>query len=275
MAEDTIAAISESGATGEIAELYADIRETMGVSAINLVWRHIATIDGGLRWAWEAARPLYASGLIETECEHMMAGFAFPRLPEISETTLTLIGMNTDDRVVAEAILDTYNRGNAFNIVALSSLLVEPSAAPATRQSTIRMPSSSVPLPPIPEVADMAAEVGEQVVMLNELGVMPGPNRVIASIYKHLALWPGYLALSWGQLAHLHEDGTLPRLTHEAGQAARKHAAYIAGSLGPRPPGPVADTVCTAVDEFTSTVIARMIPIGQMMRQTLGNNTNC
>lgn len=273
MAEDTVAAISESHATGETAELYSDIRETMGVSAINLVWRHIATIDGGLRWAWEAARPLYVSGIIETECEYMMEGFSFPRLPVISETTLTLVGMNSEDRIVAEAILDTYNRGNAFNIVALSSLLVEPFAAPAARQSTTRMPSSSVPLPPIPEVADMAAEVGEQVVMLNELGVMPGPNRVIASIYKHLALWPGYLALSWAQLAHLHEDGTLPRLTDEAGKAARKHASHIAHALGPRPSGPVADEVCTAVDEFTRTVIARMIPIGQMMRQSLGNKS--
>jgi hypothetical protein len=51
MAKDTLPAISEHDAKGEIAELYADIRQTLNVSAINYVWRHIATIDGGLRWA--------------------------------------------------------------------------------------------------------------------------------------------------------------------------------------------------------------------------------
>lgn len=35
MVRDTLPAISETGATGEIAELYADIRETLNVSAIN------------------------------------------------------------------------------------------------------------------------------------------------------------------------------------------------------------------------------------------------
>ena len=35
MAKDTLPAISESEASGEIAELYADIRATLSVSAIN------------------------------------------------------------------------------------------------------------------------------------------------------------------------------------------------------------------------------------------------
>ena len=50
---------------------------------------------------------------------------------------------------------------------------------------------------------------------------------------------------------------------------ARLHAAYLAGDLGPRPAGPVADRVRSTVEEFTDTVIARMIPIGQMLRQSL------
>ncbi len=35
------------------------------------------------------------------------------------------------------------------------------------------------------------------------------------------------------------------------------------------PTGPVADQVRRTVFQFTDTVIARMIPIGQMMRQSL------
>ena len=46
MAKDILPAISESEASGEVAELYADVRTTPKVSAINYVWRHIAASDG-------------------------------------------------------------------------------------------------------------------------------------------------------------------------------------------------------------------------------------
>ena len=125
--------------------------------------------------------------------------------------------------------------------------------------------------PPIPEVADLSDQVSEQVLVLNGLGAKPGPNRVVASIYKHVALWPGYLSLTWAQFVAMHNDGSLLRLIEQTQGLARQHAAYVAAELGPRPPGAVADKVQAAVTEFTDTVIARMIPIGQMMRAALGD----
>jgi hypothetical protein len=271
MAEDTLPAVSEAGATGEIAELYADIRETLGVTAINYVWRHIATIDGGLRWAWEAARPMFVSGRVEAECEHLMAQLVFPALPRLSETTLSLVGVDREGRAQIAAILDTYNRGNMLNMVSLSALLSTPDTPPAGERAGAALPSTSVTFPPIPEVAELGDEVAEQVLVLNGLGAKPGPNRVVASIYKHVALWPGYLSLTWAQLIAMHEDGSLLRLIEQTQGLAHRHAAYVAAELGPRPPGSVADAVQVAVSEFTDTVIARMIPIGQMMRATLGD----
>ena len=269
MLKDTLMAVSETGATGEIAELYADIRETLNVSAINYVWRHIATIDGGLRWAWEAAKPMFASGLVETESEHLMAELSFPQLPSLSDTTLSLVGVSKEDRAVIAAILDTYNRGNLLNMMSLSALLAEPVTPPVGSRSRASLPSTNIPLPPFPEVADLADEVSKQVLVLNGLGAKPGPNRVVASIYKHVALWPGYLSLSWAQFITMNNDGSLLNLIEETQRKARQHASYIARELGPRPAGTVSDRVREAVAEFTDTAIARMIPIGQMMRQGL------
>ena len=269
MARDTLPAISEDGARGEIAELYADIRETLNVSAINYVWRHIATIDGGLRWAWEAAKPMFVSGRVESECECLQAQLSYPDLPLLSDTTLSLVGVDDKGRDMIGAILDTYNRGNLLNTVSLSALLAEPVTAPAEQRPRADLPVTALPLPPIPEVADLSEEIGEQVLDLNALGAKPGPNRVVASIYKHIALWPGYLSLSWVQLAALHADGSLLRLIEDTQHKARLHAAYLANELGPRPDGRVAEEVRGAVFEFTDTVIARMIPIGQMLRQPL------
>jgi hypothetical protein len=273
MAKDTLPAISESSASGEIAELYADIRQTLNVTAINYVWRHIATIDGGLRWAWEAAKPMFVSGRVESECEHLQAQLSYPDLPVLSDTTLSLVGVDSAGRDMIGAILDTYNRGNLLNMVSLSALLAEPVSPAAGERPRADLPFTAMRLPAIPEVVDLSEEISEQVLALNALGAKPGANRVVASIYKHIALWPGYLSLSWVQLAAMHGDGSLPHLIEDTQQKARLHAAYLANDLGPRPDGRVADQVRSAVFEFTDTVIARMIPIGQMLRQSLDSRS--
>ena len=41
---DPFPAVVEAAATGETADLFADIRATIGVRVVNLVWRHLATI---------------------------------------------------------------------------------------------------------------------------------------------------------------------------------------------------------------------------------------
>ena len=51
--------ILESDATGKVTEIYADIRQVLGTSIVNLIWRNLATIPGALEWTWIAAKPLY------------------------------------------------------------------------------------------------------------------------------------------------------------------------------------------------------------------------
>ena len=67
-------------------------------------------------------------------------------------------------------------------------------------------------------------------------------------------------------------DGSLLQLIEDTRKKARLHATYLAADLGPRPPGPAGDRVRSTVFEFTDTAIARMIPIGQMLRQSLEYN---
>ncbi len=40
---DPVPAITEHTATGTIAEIFADIRDTLDVEVVNLIWRHLAT----------------------------------------------------------------------------------------------------------------------------------------------------------------------------------------------------------------------------------------
>ncbi len=47
---DPIPAIAETEGTGDTAVLFAELRTALGVPFVNLIWRHLATIPGGLAW---------------------------------------------------------------------------------------------------------------------------------------------------------------------------------------------------------------------------------
>jgi hypothetical protein len=57
--KESVSSILGSEATGKVAEIYADIRQVLGTSIVNLIWRNLATIPGALEWTWSAAKPLY------------------------------------------------------------------------------------------------------------------------------------------------------------------------------------------------------------------------
>jgi hypothetical protein len=41
------------------ARIFSEIRETLNVDTVNLVWRHLATMPGALKWVWASLKPLY------------------------------------------------------------------------------------------------------------------------------------------------------------------------------------------------------------------------
>ena len=49
---DPVSAVREDEATEAVASIFADIRETLNVEVVNLVWRHLATMPGALEWVW-------------------------------------------------------------------------------------------------------------------------------------------------------------------------------------------------------------------------------
>ena len=59
-AGDPVPAIGEAEASGDVAALYADIRTTLGVGVVNLIWRHLATIDPSIGYSTEVIE-LYAA----------------------------------------------------------------------------------------------------------------------------------------------------------------------------------------------------------------------
>ncbi len=272
--EETLAFVSERDATGETAELFADIRDTLGLPVVNLIWRHFATVDGGLPWAWGALRPLYACGAVEAAAARLVTRLELPALAPIPACVLRGAGVTDADTPVVAAILDSYNRGNALNACALAALLAEAGEGgegdvPESGGRDTHLPKPAVTVPPMPDLAELAPPVRDLVWQVNGLG-QAGGDAVLASLYKHLGPWPGFLSLTWALLAPLDRDGRLANAVARAGAAARQEGAALARLADAPPPSPAADPVRAAAAHFVDRVIGRMVPVAQMLRRAMG-----
>lgn len=266
-AADPVPALAEADATGEIRDIYADIRAVTGVGVVNLVWRRLAMTDGALPYAWTALRPVYASGRIAAEGRAFRRQVRPPALPLLPKSALAAAGVDALGLRSVRAILDSYDRTNAMNMVGLTALLLKlegaegPGAAPAAPIQEPPLP----PIPPLPALDALDPGVRSMVDMLNAFGEEDG--RVIASMYRHLAYWPGYLALSWALLAPLAASGVLAEAQQSARRLGRTHALDLAATIEPAAgaPAAVVDDVAETLKLFTEHPIAKMITICRML----------
>jgi len=56
--------IPETEATGRVAEIYDDIRQTLDMSMVNTIWRSLALKEEVLEWVWSSLKPIYQNGSV-------------------------------------------------------------------------------------------------------------------------------------------------------------------------------------------------------------------
>lgn len=254
---DPVPAIAEHEATGAVAATFDDIRATLGIPVVNLIWRHLATIDGGLDWAWGAARPIYASGRAGQAANALFARLPVAMPEPLAPGALAAVGVSERDLETVRAIASGYNRGNGLNLLALGALLVPPSG-PAPTEDAGPTPDPSAPIPKVLSRQDVDPHVWDLVLALNGLGARP-EEPILATMYRHLAYWPGLLALMHAGFAPLAADGRLQTAiatSRSMALAQSGRLAHLRADAGPAPAQAVA-----ALEEFTQHVICRMIPI--------------
>ena len=273
---DPLPAITESEATGVTAEIFADIRRVYKVGVVNLVWRHLATIPGGLPWVWATVRLLYADGTVGREAAALRAGLSLPQLPAWPTAVFRSAGLDDGDIAAIRTVLAAYDRTNAMALIAFLAVQLRLEGVPRPVEVVARRPASvlaepepDLPLPPLLALVDMSPMTAELVVAVNELGAIHR-EPLFASMYRHLAHWPAYLALAWTMLAPLEIDQRLDRAIEAAIAKARARARCLAGQLPTPLPAirPVtARRVTRAIDRFTGDVIARMVVICSLLRR--------
>ncbi len=268
---DPVPAITEADASGATAEIFADIRAVLGVNVVNLIWRHLATIPGALPWAWGTLRPVYVDGAIAMAAAKLHDELDLPRLPIFPPQVLAAAGLSSEDITAIGNILAAYDRTNSMALIALSALRCRlhdnsPASGAVPGKGMPHEPRSVIPLPPLPDLADLPPSTAQLVLALNRLGTQ-SETPILASMYRHLAYWPSYLALGWVAVSQADADGRLGRAIADAIAKAEIRAEPIAAQLRSAPEPAIASRIDEAVAAFTGDVIAKMVVICAILRR--------
>jgi hypothetical protein len=264
---ESVPSVLESAATGEIAEIYADIRKTLGSGVVNLIWRNLATLPGALQWTWATVRPLYV-GAAPLHAEAVRRNLRLPSVPLLSADALTAAGIDRTALSGIRAILDSYYHTNALALVVLSALLerYDPSATDVAQAAEAAPNQPDADLPTLPPMASLPLELRRLIEELNEFGEDTDPF-LIASMYRHLAYWPAYLAMVHTMLAPLQADGRLNALTRSARALGRTHGRVLAQQLAPAKPPASLEAALASCRLFVEHPIARMSGICAIIRR--------
>jgi hypothetical protein len=264
----------EEDAPAAIARIYADIKRASGTSLVNLIYRHLATIPGGLEWVWGCTRMNWGYDGLLNAASAMPSAEIVIRLPVALWRTVGLSEQNLGE---IRTLIDHYNLTNAANILGVTALSrIIRDRRHSSGDTTLAWAEAphrqfAAAGPPVPKLDFLPPDVIELLHFLNGIGE-DEPPAMVASLFRHLTLWPGSLAVAAALLAPLSQSGELARLRRETTVAAEAIADRMISPAKldcPPPPEATREAILHALDLFRTTLIAKMLPIGRILSQAL------
>lgn len=274
---DRLAEIRESEAPVAIAAVYDDIKKATGIPQVNLIWRHLATRPEMLAWAWDVVRPVYLDGRLADAIAALDISLdGWDMQPNWQPIWANL---DAADSVVLQEVLAFYNRGNAANLVGLTTLVraagstlpQRPPGQAAPQPS--ETPASGVEIPPLPKPDTIAPEVFK---LVQDLAVRQGGAAlgVTPSLYLHLALWPDAMTAAHARvkplLATPEWQRRFDRLVASAGVAGDRLAATLDSAVT-APPEAVRAPFIRTIERFVGATIPEMVLIGRLLAGRIGS----
>jgi len=287
---DAIHTISEQEADPNVTAIFSDIKQTLGVPFVNLIWRHLASIPGGLEMTWSLAKPLYNSKILNASARALRAQTTLVDSVVVwPDSVRTALGLSDQDKSEIVLLLEDYGHANSRALLVLSylkaslsaesfscnkgehkkfhtSALIDPLAEVEKNQDLLIKPAR-----PLPATTDLPPSVVALIKILNTFGE-PMPSPAEPSLYRHLSYWPSFLGAFWLAVEPLERQGLLVReginLYERAFSVVEqwRPAAYASEAISPES----VRQVLTSLDHFTYAVIARMIVHGDMMKRMIG-----
>ena len=258
--------ITEKEATGEVAEIYQDIRETMNMPFPQTIWRNLATKEGALQWVWYSLKPIYQSGAVAHYASELRGSLDIPSVSTIPDPAFKVLGISDQDRQHISEFLDSLNFGNSQNIIGLSALYSDPSGEVTTKtfKNPVKRKYSDLPSLIDPDTLgknekalfDLINQIGQDV----SVGFPPAWSR-------GLARWPKLLPIIWNTLSMIEADGRLEQLKQKTKDEAFQNSSILASWINKIPPPKIGNQVLEQLKKLTQGGIPRALPVGLLLHK--------
>lgn len=253
--------VSEAEARGRVAEIYDEIRRTIGSPVVNLVYRHLAVDPPRLEAVWNDLRANLRSPAAQLLVEPAVAP---PDIVAIPPRALAAIGFDDERLALARSTLDVYARANSRNVLGMHALL--DGCAGDGDGVGVGIAGDPPPQPPILPMADPAALPPATLALLDEMSaaLVGGEEpRLVPSLLRHFADDTPLLALLWTVLRPAASVLESQRL------AVAATARDLAGCL-PFAVSRLADPALRETAERFAVAMSAMLVAGEGIRAALG-----
>jgi hypothetical protein len=266
--------ISEADADPATAALFREIRVTLGVPFVSLLYRHVATDSELLRSLWSMVGPILATAEAKTAAAELARVDLPPTTPPIPLAALRAVGLDPDEEQRAAATLAAYAHANAMNLLVIQLLegndelsgrnnrrmrRLRPS--PAGKKST-----DHTPLLPMARPQDLDPAT---TALLHEMSLAltdASHPILVPSLLRHFGHLPGLLALLWTSIRPALVDGVLARASAETARRSRELASALPYT------GAADAAIMARVDQFART-IPRMLVCGGLIEAALAETS--
>jgi len=189
--------LSESEATGQIAEIFAEIRYFGAVPYVSSLQRQLATVPGCLEWLWDAIRPAFADGRLPEAAWAATKDLNLPQLFLVPHEALRSLGVDREGEASLHDIYETFLRASPVNMATAGTLRYLLDAAPSDVATVTKVDAVWTPPPPpsslpaFPSTSMLGPE-GQNLLALFAVDI--NGASFVPGLYRFLAHWPAYLA---------------------------------------------------------------------------------
>lgn len=280
---ERLAEVPEHAATGALAAIYEDIKRQLQAPMVNLVYRHLATVPGGLEWAWASIRPVIVDGTVARAAQHLADAAQRQPLPELPVTALRALGVDREAERQITDILGAYNRANPRNLVSVCCLLLllergdeHGGGLPVPKLRGTGTDGSPGVVPRLPAMIDPREMDATTAALVADFSGhrRDGDRVIVPSLFRHLARWPQFLAVAWTLLRPLAASGVIEAAADDVAQRAHAVARQITADADGRLPRlrlPSPDTRPQLAHQLATFVptISTMVEIGALLSRSV------
>jgi len=266
---DPVNVVNEATASGVVGGLFGDIRRTMNIPIVTSIWRALAVDPDTLTSTWRQTKIIFESNLPDSYLGELKERSVCGGKDIQNRFDFTLTAHQDIHQI--QAVIESYNRSNTLNLIALSALI---SSKPYT--SAIQTKPSDVQdvpkLTPLTEKKDIPTDVWHLVENANRLGTNE-KNPAVATLWRHLARWPKFLEVVSAHFGTRQQTDLLMKKNLEIleasksiGDAIRPHVACDANFIPKSALNLITKYVTSPLQ------VVRMIVIGNTLERLIKNS---